>query len=84
MAYRQGGVMAPIAKKVFLLLGLILGPLLPGFARDDEVQDIMKAWMVGTKDQGSIPPGTKITMQNWQQYKQFMPVGMIALFEGKY
>jgi hypothetical protein len=23
-------------------------------------------------------------MQNWQQYKQFMPVGMIDLFEGKY
>src|SRR6266436_1447974 len=32
----------------------------------------------------TIPPGTKITMSNWQQYKQFMPVGMIALFEGKY
>jgi hypothetical protein len=31
-----------------------------------------------------IPPGTKITMQNWQQYKQFMPDGMVALFEGKY
>jgi hypothetical protein len=22
-------------------------------------------------------------MQNWQQYGQFMPVGMIALFEGE-
>ena len=32
----------------------------------------------------TIPPGTTITMQNWQQYKQFMPDGMIALFEGKY
>src|SRR5713101_2313399 len=32
----------------------------------------------------TIPPGTTITMQNWQQYKQFMPEGMIALFEGKY
>src|SRR6266849_8947887 len=31
-----------------------------------------------------IPVGTKITMQNWQQYKQFMPDGMVALFEGKY
>jgi uncharacterized protein DUF1329 len=34
--------------------------------------------------QSTIPPGTKITMQNWQQYKQFMPDGMIPLFEGKY
>src|SRR5215471_7982082 len=31
-----------------------------------------------------IPPGTKISMQNWQQYRQFMPDGMAALFEGKY
>jgi len=34
--------------------------------------------------QGTIPVGTKITMQNWQQYKQFMPDGMIALFDGKH
>ncbi len=32
----------------------------------------------------TIPPGTKITMQNWQQYKQFMPDGMAALFSGQY
>ncbi len=32
----------------------------------------------------TIPPGTKITMQNWQQYTQFMPDGMVDLFAGKY
>ncbi len=32
----------------------------------------------------SIPPGTVITMANWQQYRGFMPDGMAALFEGKY
>jgi Protein of unknown function (DUF1329) len=32
----------------------------------------------------SIAPGTPITMQNWQQYQQFMPDGMVALFQGKY
>ena len=26
------------------------------------------------------PPGTKITYANWQQYKQFMPPAMQALF----
>lgn len=31
----------------------------------------------------SIPPGTVITAQNWQQYRQFMPHGMIVLFEGQ-
>ena len=32
----------------------------------------------------SIPPGTIITTQNWQSYRQFMPDGMAAMFEGKY
>src|SRR5271154_386900 len=32
----------------------------------------------------TIPPGTVITMSNWQQFRDFMPEGMIALFEGKY
>jgi hypothetical protein len=31
-----------------------------------------------------IPPGTIITTQNWQNYRQFMPDGMAAMFEGKY
>jgi hypothetical protein len=31
----------------------------------------------------SIPSGTVITMQNWQQYQQFMPDGMVVLFQGK-
>ncbi|MGH7934361.1 MAG: DUF1329 domain-containing protein [Candidatus Binataceae bacterium] len=31
-----------------------------------------------------IPVGTKITMSNWRQYKDFMPDGMIKLFEGTY
>ena len=30
----------------------------------------------------TIAPGTKITMKNWQQYRAFMPDGMIALFDG--
>ncbi len=32
----------------------------------------------------TITPGTKITTQNWQQYRAFMPDGMQELFEGKY
>jgi hypothetical protein len=38
----------------------------------------------GGADPASIPPGTQITMQNWQHYRQFMPEGMQSLFEGKY
>jgi len=32
----------------------------------------------------TIPPGTRITAQNWQQYKDFMPVGMQQLWAGKF
>lgn len=31
-----------------------------------------------------IAPGTSITMQNWQQYKEYMPDGMADFFAGKY
>lgn len=36
------------------------------------------------KPADTIPPGTAITMDNWRDYRQFMPDGMVALFEGKY
>ena len=32
----------------------------------------------------TIPVGTKITLQNWQQYKKFMPVQMQVAFSGQY
>jgi len=31
-----------------------------------------------------ISPGTVITTRNWQNYREFMPEGMAALFDGKY
>ena len=69
-------------------IGLIVIALMVGFSygigNADEVQSTMQDWLTTTKNQGAIPAGTKITMQNWQQYKQFMPEGMVALFEGKY
>lgn len=34
--------------------------------------------------QDTIPPGTRITNSNWQQYQQFMSTGLQALFSGKY
>ncbi|HKD65973.1 MAG TPA: DUF1329 domain-containing protein [Candidatus Binataceae bacterium] len=32
----------------------------------------------------TIPPGTKITVDNWQQYKKFMPLSLQAAFRGDY
>ncbi len=34
--------------------------------------------------QSRIPLGTRITVQNWQQYKDYMSVGLQALLSGKY
>jgi hypothetical protein len=31
----------------------------------------------------TVAPGTHITMQNWQQYKKFMPVGLWVLWSGQ-
>jgi hypothetical protein len=55
-----------------------------GEARPDDVQNIMQGWLAQTTNQGIIPVGTRITTKNWQQYRQFMPVGMIGFFEGRY
>ena len=41
-------------------------------------------WLAMTANQGTITSGAVINGQNWRQYQQFMPVGMIDLFEGKY
>ena len=32
----------------------------------------------------TIAPATAITLQNWQQYKQFMPIWLQAAYSGKY
>jgi hypothetical protein len=32
----------------------------------------------------TLAPGTRITLDNWQPYRQFMSDGVQALFEGKY
>jgi hypothetical protein len=34
--------------------------------------------------EGAIPDGTVITLQNWQQYKQYIPDGMQEFFKGTY
>ncbi|MGH7984995.1 MAG: DUF1329 domain-containing protein [Candidatus Binataceae bacterium] len=44
----------------------------------------MQNWLKMSENPGTIKPGTVITMSNWRQYKKFMPLGMITLFEGKY
>src|SRR5215472_13218514 len=69
---------------VFVVSALVV-LLLPslGWAQSTDFSE-MDQWVKDTAHQGDIPVGTKITMSNWQQYKAFMPRGMIKLFEGTY
>ncbi|MGH7908019.1 MAG: DUF1329 domain-containing protein [Candidatus Binataceae bacterium] len=48
------------------------------------VAALLCAVSVSYAAEGTIPPGTVITTQNWQKYKEFMPEGMQILFEGTY
>ena len=40
--------------------------------------------MADANSASTIAPGTKITLQNWQQYKQFMPLWLQAAYGGNY
>ena len=53
-------------------------------AQDYQPPEPMQKWLQNTAHQGTIQPGATITAQNWQQYKDFMPLGMQGLFAGSY
>ena len=57
---------------------------LAGASAVNDDRSEMDQWVKDTANQGAEPAGAKITMANWQQYKQFMPLGMQKLFEGEY
>ncbi len=38
---------------------------------------------MSARQKGTIAPGTRITIDNWRQYQQFMPMGMQELFSGR-
>jgi hypothetical protein len=33
---------------------------------------------------GTVPPGTRITLNNWTQYRNFLPIGLWAALSGAY
>jgi hypothetical protein len=72
-------------KKILLLILSWIGLLLfapAGFALSD--LSGMEKWLQESSNASSIPSGTVITRENWRQYKQVMPLGMIELFGDQY
>jgi hypothetical protein len=69
-----------------LALGALVLFLLPSLGWTQASTDFseMEQWVKDSEHQPDVPIGTKITVQNYQQYKQVLPLGMIKLFEGQY
>lgn len=67
------------------IAGIVLLLALPSFVFAQETVDRSEIdqWLKASEHQGDLPIGTKITMANWQQYKQFMTLGMQVFFEGR-
>ena len=42
------------------------------------------ASLAKSNSEDTIKPGTRITLDNWKQYKRYLPLGMQALFGGQY
>jgi hypothetical protein len=60
---------------------------MPAMVSADASTDVreLQQFLQDTQNQGSPPPvGTKITINNWQQYKAFLPFGMVKLFQKQY
>jgi len=71
------------------VMALVLVLLILSFGKaiawsNTETSQLPDIGRISSPASDGIPPGTIITTQNWLNYRQFMPEGMAALFEGKY
>jgi hypothetical protein len=67
------------------LITLALVVCFCGFASAQITYDPAIYKALNDADSGeTIPPGTKITLQNWRQYKKFMQMWMQAAYSGAY
>jgi hypothetical protein len=68
-----------LAAAFLLLASLMIG----GAARAEQIfNEAIYTSMAGPTE--SIPAGTKITIQNWQQYRRFMSMGLQAIMSQQY
>ena len=73
------------SKVLYALCGLLLAIGIAGAAQTPINYDPANyAAMVSADSSDTIPPGTRITLQNWQQYKKFIPIGLQAMFSQSY
>jgi hypothetical protein len=70
--------------RALVVLGMVVALMPSRLWAQSTDRSAVDDWLKMSEKQGDVPMGTKITQQNWQQYKQFMPLGMIKMFEGSY
>jgi hypothetical protein len=76
-------------KKAIVSATLLAGAVFLGLAvghANAQVRFAPKTYaaLAPSGDGARIPEGTRITAQNWQQYRPFMTIGLQALFSGRY
>lgn len=75
-------------RTALVLIGLGVGFLVCAMARSASAEMLFDPQhyrdLVDASSAQTIPPGTKITVQNWKQYKNFMPLWLQAAYSGDY
>jgi Protein of unknown function (DUF1329) len=66
-----------------LTLAFISASLCAAYGAGDNIDAVYNGLADANSSQ-AIAPGTTITVDNWRQYKQFLPVGLQWLYGGKY
>jgi hypothetical protein len=69
---------------LLLALGLAWGSLRAAHAAGSSFDPADYKALAEADSPQTIAPGTKITVENWQQYKQFLPIGLQWLYSGRY
>jgi hypothetical protein len=76
----RGFLVGPIAALLTSLLGA--AAMAQATSSSAPPQDLAR-WLTATARQdGTLAPGTKITIGNWPLYQQYLPMGMQELFAG--
>jgi hypothetical protein len=70
--------------RCLVIIGLVVALRPSGLWAQSTDRSAVDDWLKSSQNQTEIPIGTKISTQNWQQYQQFMPVGMVQMFKGTY
>jgi hypothetical protein len=82
----SGSGNVPVATSDNKLSGTYEGVALPEKQPNSPSQEELEPTrsQLSVKSEDTIPVGTKIDMGNWGAYRQYMPLGMVELFEGNH